>query len=76
MDNALTNIRAQHGFSSLFLVIFVLMHVCFWQHVICAAPKLIEKHLKAAGGPGLVVESQKIVWTPYNAERDYANFGR
>eukprot|EP00198_Chlamydomonas_reinhardtii_P006421 XP_001695757.1 MYST family histone acetyltransferase [Chlamydomonas reinhardtii] len=46
------------------------------QHVICAAPKLIEKHLKAAGGPGLVVDASKIVWTPYNAERDYADFGR
>ncbi|GFR41961.1 hypothetical protein Agub_g2758 [Astrephomene gubernaculifera] len=46
------------------------------QHVICAAPKLVEKHLKAAGGPGLVVDPSKIVWTPYNAERDYANFGR
>ncbi|KAG2439926.1 hypothetical protein HXX76_004045 [Chlamydomonas incerta] len=46
------------------------------QHVICAAPKLIEKHLKAAGGPGLVVDPSKIVWTPYNAERDYADFGR
>ncbi|KXZ44682.1 hypothetical protein GPECTOR_63g11 [Gonium pectorale] len=46
------------------------------QHVLCAAPKLVEKHLKAAGGPGLVVDPSKIVWTPYNAERDYANFGR
>ncbi|GIL77107.1 hypothetical protein Vretimale_3121 [Volvox reticuliferus] len=46
------------------------------QHVICAARHLIEKHLKAAGGPGLVVDPTKIVWTPYNAERDYANFGR
>ncbi|GLI59568.1 hypothetical protein VaNZ11_001474 [Volvox africanus] len=46
------------------------------QHVICAAPWLIEKHLKAAGGPGLAVDPSKIVWTPYNAERDYANFGR
>ncbi len=46
------------------------------KHVICAAPKLVEKHLKAAGGPGLVVDPTKIVWTPYNPERDYANFGR
>ena len=27
-----------------------------------------------AGGPGLVVDPAKIVWTPYNAERDYANY--
>lgn len=46
------------------------------QHVICAAPKLVEKHLKAAGGPGLVVHPAKILWTPYNAERDYKDFGR
>lgn len=25
-----------------------------------------------AGGPGLVVDPSKIVWTPYNAEREYA----
>ena len=30
--------------------------------------------LMQAGGPGLVVEPPKIVWTPYNAERDYANY--
>lgn len=27
-----------------------------------------------AGGPGLVVDPSKIVWTPYNSERDYANY--
>jgi len=43
------------------------------QHVICAAPGVIERQLKAAGGPGLVVDPSKIVWTPYNAEREYAN---
>ena len=41
------------------------------QHVLCAAPKLVEKHLKQAGGAGLVVDPARIVWTPYNAERDY-----
>lgn len=44
------------------------------QHVIVASPKLLEKHLKAAGSAGMVVDPTKIVWTPYNAERDYANF--
>eukprot|EP00798_Chlamydomonas_sp_ICE-L_P023144 gene23144-30348_t len=44
------------------------------QHVICAVLKLLDKHLKQAGGPGLVVDPSKIVWTPYNAERDYANY--
>lgn len=24
--------------------------------------------------PGMQVDPQKIVWTPYNAERDYANY--
>lgn len=43
------------------------------QHVVCAAPSLIEACLKKAGGPGMVVDPTKIVWTPYNAERDYAN---
>lgn len=35
------------------------------QHVICAAPDLIEYHLQKAGSPGLLVESSKIVWSPY-----------
>lgn len=28
--------------------------------------------LLQAGGPGLEVDPAKIVWTPYNAEREYA----
>ncbi|MEW5308481.1 MAG: hypothetical protein WDW38_000438 [Sanguina aurantia] len=43
------------------------------QHVICAAPKLVDKHLKAAGSAGLVVDPNRIIWTPYNAEREYDN---
>uniref|UniRef100_A0A7S0RE57 Histone acetyltransferase n=1 Tax=Chlamydomonas leiostraca TaxID=1034604 RepID=A0A7S0RE57_9CHLO len=43
------------------------------QHVICAAPKVVAHHLKAAGGAGLRVDPTLIVWTPYNAEREYAN---
>jgi hypothetical protein len=30
--------------------------------------------LKKAGSPGLQVDPSKIVWTPYNAEREYANY--
>jgi len=40
------------------------------QHVVVAAPKVIEGHLKAAGSPGLVVDPGKIVWTAYSAERE------
>ena len=43
-------------------------------YVICAAPELIEKHLKAAGSPGVEVDPTKLIWTPYNAEKEYANF--
>eukprot|EP01025_Chloroclados_australasicus_P012017 TRINITY_DN15465_c0_g1_i1.p1 TRINITY_DN15465_c0_g1~~TRINITY_DN15465_c0_g1_i1.p1 ORF type:complete len:321 (+),score=13.86 TRINITY_DN15465_c0_g1_i1:139-963(+) len=41
------------------------------QHVICAAPKLIEAHLKSAGSQGLVIDPKKIIWTPYNPDREY-----
>jgi histone acetyltransferase MYST1 len=44
------------------------------QHVICAAPKVIERHLKAAGSAGLPVDPARIVWTPYSAEREYAMY--
>eukprot|EP00227_Mantoniella_beaufortii_P009750 CAMPEP_0197575486 /NCGR_PEP_ID=MMETSP1326-20131121/866_1 /TAXON_ID=1155430 /ORGANISM="Genus nov. species nov., Strain RCC2288" /LENGTH=487 /DNA_ID=CAMNT_0043138263 /DNA_START=129 /DNA_END=1592 /DNA_ORIENTATION=- len=40
-------------------------------YVICAAPEIITKHLKAAGSPGVVVDPGKLIWTPYNAEKDY-----
>ena len=43
-------------------------------YVICAAPELIEKHLKAAGSAGVEVDPTKLIWTPYNAEKEYANF--
>ena len=43
-------------------------------YVICAAEELIEKHLKAAGSPGVEVDPAKLIWTPYNAEKEYANF--
>ncbi|BDA40557.1 Histone acetyltransferase KAT8 [Coccomyxa sp. Obi] len=44
------------------------------QHVICAAPSVIDRTLKAAGSPGLEVDPSKIVWTPYSAEAEYRQF--
>ena len=41
------------------------------QHVICASPTLVERHLKAAGSAGLVIDPQKIVWVPYIPDREY-----
>ena len=42
-----------------------------------APPKLVEQLLKEAGS-GCVIENQgsqgKLVWTPYNAEKDYAGY--
>ena len=43
-------------------------------HVLNAAPKVIEHHMKLAGRPGVLVDPSKIVWTPYNAEREYNQF--
>ena len=42
------------------------------QHVICAAPHLIEQHLHKCGSPGLEVDPTKIVWVPFDARADYA----
>eukprot|EP00891_Asterochloris_glomerata_P001111 jgi/Astpho2/1111/e_gw1.00020.9.1_t len=44
------------------------------QHVICAAPALLDKHMKEAGSAGLQVDPTKIVWTPYNAERELKEY--
>ncbi len=38
------------------------------QHVICADPKLLERHLKAAGRGGLEVDASKLIWTPYKEQ--------
>ncbi|KAK9810626.1 hypothetical protein WJX73_005768 [Symbiochloris irregularis] len=43
-------------------------------HVLYAGPAIIARHLKMAGSAGLKVDPSKIVWTPYNAEREYASF--
>jgi len=41
------------------------------QHVIVAAPHIIQAKLKQAGGPGLVIEPSRIIFTPYAFEREY-----
>jgi histone acetyltransferase MYST1 len=41
------------------------------QHVICAAPALIERCLQKAGSPGCLPDPSKIVWTPYDASKEY-----
>lgn len=41
------------------------------QHVLCAAPHVLRARLTAAGPPGLEVDATKLIFTPYNAERDY-----
>lgn len=38
------------------------------------ADAMSNRHLAKAGSPGLEVDPSKIVWTPYNAERDYQNY--
>jgi histone acetyltransferase MYST1 len=43
-------------------------------YVICAAPDLIQKHLKNAGGLGVRVDAKKIIWTPYNADKEYEKY--
>ncbi len=35
---------------------------------------LLFRNLKEAGSAGLAVDPSKIVWTPYHAEREYANY--
>jgi len=43
-------------------------------YVICASPELIDKHLKAAGGPGRICDPTAIVWSPYHPEREFRDF--
>lgn len=38
------------------------------QHVICADPKVLDRHLKAAGRGGLDVDVSKLIWTPYKEQ--------
>lgn len=63
-----------HGLKATTMVELTRVSACRYlkgQHVICAAPKLIEQHLKAAGSVGLYVDPNKIIWTPYNPDREY-----
>jgi len=43
------------------------------QHVLYANPKIVERCLKEVGS-GCIIESNKLVWTPYNAEKDYVGY--
>lgn len=43
-------------------------------YVIVADPAAVQKHLAAAGSAGVEVDPAKLIWTPYNAERDYQGF--
>ncbi|XVE55412.1 hypothetical protein DITRI_Ditri03aG0156600 [Diplodiscus trichospermus] len=38
------------------------------QHVICADPKVLDRHLKAGGHGGLEVDVSKLIWTPYKEQ--------
>ena len=38
------------------------------QHVICVDPKVLDRHLKAAGRGGLDVDVSKLIWTPYKRQ--------
>ena len=37
-------------------------------HVICADPKVLDRHLKAAGCGSLEVDVSKLIWTPYKEQ--------
>ncbi|KAK1315201.1 putative MYST-like histone acetyltransferase 1 [Acorus calamus] len=38
------------------------------QHAICADPKVLDRHIKAAGRGGLEVDVSKLIWTPYKEQ--------
>ena len=38
------------------------------QHAICADPKVLDRHLKAAGRGGLEVDVSKLIWTPFKEQ--------
>ncbi|CAA6658782.1 unnamed protein product [Spirodela intermedia] len=38
------------------------------QHAICADPKVLDRHLKAAGRGGLDVDVSKLIWTPFKEQ--------
>ncbi|KAK3233508.1 hypothetical protein CYMTET_56194 [Cymbomonas tetramitiformis] len=43
------------------------------QHVIYANPKIIEQQLKEVGS-GAPIDASKLIWTPYNSEKDYVGY--
>lgn len=42
--------------------------------MIVAEPSQVAAHLAACGSPGVEVDPSRLIWTPYNAERDYAGY--
>lgn len=48
-----------------------MIQYCKGQHVICAAPHVVEDHLRKCGSVGLEVDPTKIVWCPFDARADY-----
>lgn len=44
------------------------------QHVLCLEPKVVEEILAKCGKPGPYIDSRRIIWTPFNAEREYTAF--
>ena len=42
------------------------------QHVICAAPELVDKHIREAGNFRYLVDPCKLIWTRYQHTQDYA----
>mmetsp|Transcript_7284 Transcript_7284/g.17957 ORF Transcript_7284/g.17957 Transcript_7284/m.17957 type:complete len:82 (-) Transcript_7284:215-460(-) len=55
---------------------FIFGLICLWccvlliryqkgQHVICAAPELLDRHIKEAGNFRYLVDPNRLIWTPY-----------
>ena len=44
------------------------------QHVLCLEPSTVERILEKCGKPGPYIDARKIIWTPFNSEREYAAF--
>ena len=42
------------------------------QHVICAAPELLDRHIKEAGNFRYLVDPCRLIWTPYQLTQEYA----
>jgi histone acetyltransferase MYST1 len=51
-----------------------LLQYCKGQQVVCMDPHVIEELLKKLGSPGHRVDPRKIIWTPYNPERELQTY--